>query len=139
MHKTTFGTHDGHYEFLVMPFGLTNAPTTFQSLMNEIFRPHLQRFVLIFFDDILVYSRTLEEHLQQLQTVFEILRTHQLRVNQSKCPFGQTSVEYLGHMISAQGVSTDLRKVHAMIACPVSSNATVHHSLYFLHIFSGEN
>ncbi|KAJ0818857.1 putative nucleotidyltransferase, Ribonuclease H [Helianthus annuus] len=117
--KTAFRTHDGHYEYLVMPFGLTNAPTTFQAIMNDIFRPFLRRMVVIFFDDILVYSPSWADHMNDLQSVFTILLQNQFLVNRTKCAFDQESIEYLGHIISGQGVSMDPHKIEAVLNWPV--------------------
>ena len=124
VHKTAFRTHDGHYEFLVMPFGLTNAPSTFQSLMNDVFRPYLRKFILVFFDDILVYSRTLHDHVQHLEITFKILQQHTLLAKRSKCYFAQPKVEYLGHFISAEGVSTDPSKIEAVQNWPLPKNVS---------------
>jgi hypothetical protein len=117
--KTTFKTHESHYEYLVMPFGLTNAHSTFQALMNEVFRPHLRKFVLVFFDNILVYSKGLEEHTAHLKTILQILALHQLYAKMSKCVFATSEVEYLGHIISGEGVKTDPKKIAAMVDWPI--------------------
>jgi len=116
IHKTAFRTHNGHYEYLVMPFGLSNAPSTFQAIMNAIFRPHLRKFILVFFDDILIYSPTWEMHLHHVTQTLDILKQQQFYLKASKCAFGKQELEYLGHIVSHQGVKVDSNKIKAMVA-----------------------
>ena len=123
IHKTAFRTHDGLYEFLVMAFGLCNAPATFQALINDVLRPFLRRFVLVFFDDILIYSYTWADHLRHLRVVFGALQQHQLFVKRSKCAFAASSVAYLGHVVSAAGVTMDPAKVQAVREWPLPRSA----------------
>jgi len=113
--KTAFRSRYGHYDFVVMSFGVTNAPALFMDYMNRIFRPFLDKFVVVFIDDILIYSRTHEERAEHLKTVLSILREKQLYVKRSKCEFWMTSVQFLGHMISAQGISVDPSKVEVVL------------------------
>ena len=122
IHKTAFRTHNGHYEYLVMPFGLSNAPSTFQAIMNAIFRPHLRKFILVFFDDILIYSPTWEMHLHHVTQTLDILKQQQFYLKASKCAFGKQELEYLGHIISHQGVKVDSNKIEAMVAWPQPAN-----------------
>ncbi|KAK4434281.1 Retrovirus-related Pol polyprotein from transposon [Sesamum alatum] len=118
VHKAAFLTVDGHFEFFVMPFGLSNAPATFQSVMNEIFRPLLRHFVVVFFYDILVYSADWVSHFTHLTEVLQVLSDHKLFLKLSKCSFGVPSVDYLGHIISAAGLSVDPSKIRAMVDWP---------------------
>ncbi|GAU50680.1 hypothetical protein TSUD_371390 [Trifolium subterraneum] len=113
--KTAFRTRYGHYEFLVMPFGLTNAPAIFMDYMNRIFQPYLDKFVVIFIDDILIYSKDPQEHAEHLRIVLNILREKQLYAKFSKCEFWLSEVKFLGHVISQGGVSVDPSKVEAVL------------------------
>ena len=122
IHKTAFRTRYGHYEFLVLPFGLTNAPATFMTLMNDIFRKYLDQFVVIYLDDILIYSKTEKEHIIHVRKVLDILRQHKLYAKISKCEFFKEQVEYLGHFISKDGISVDKRKIEVIQNWPIPTN-----------------
>jgi hypothetical protein len=124
IHKTTFRTRYGHYEFVVVPFGLTNAPTVFMCLMNGIFRNYLDKFVIVFLDDILIYSKSEEEHEHHLRLVLQVLREHQLYAKLSKCYFYQKQIHYLGHIISEQGIAVDPEKIEAIRGWPTPRNVS---------------
>lgn len=119
--KITFKTHENHYEFLVMPFGLTNAPSAFQGIMNHIFKPFMRKFVLMFFDDILIYSREWKSHMKHVEVVFQILQANSLFAKPFKCKFGCTTVHYLGHIISENGITVDPIKLEAIAQWPQPS------------------
>lgn len=112
--KTAFRTRKGQYKFVVMAFGLSKAPAMLQALMNEIFKPFLRKFVLVFFDDILVYSNTMEENIIHLTVAIQKPIQHQFYANQKKYLFGQNIVEYMGHIISSSRAATDQSKISAM-------------------------
>lgn len=122
--KTAFRTRYGHYEFVVMPFGLTNAPTAFMGLMNDIFREYLNRCVIVFIEDILIYSKSQEEHERHQGMVLGKLREHKLYAKLSNCSFWQRRIGFLGHVISEAGVEVDLEKSESITKWPTPGNAT---------------
>ncbi|GBG61258.1 hypothetical protein CBR_g19790 [Chara braunii] len=123
-HKTTFQTRYGLYEFVVMPFGLCNAPGTFQHAMNRIFHDHLDKFVVVYLDDILIFSKYVEEHAQHVETVLSLLRQHKYKVNLEKCEFGRTKILYLGHEVSAEGIRSEDAKVASIRDWPRPQTVT---------------
>ncbi|GKA89415.1 putative reverse transcriptase domain-containing protein [Tanacetum coccineum] len=112
--KTTFRTRYKHYKFQVMPFGLTNAPAVFMDLMHRVCKPYLDKFVIVFIDDILIYSRNKEEHADHLRIILELLRKDKLYAKFSKCDFWICIVQFLGHLIDSQGLYVDPTKIKAV-------------------------
>ncbi|GKB92396.1 putative reverse transcriptase domain-containing protein [Tanacetum coccineum] len=112
--KTAFRTRYGHYEFQVMPFGLTNAPAVFMDLMNRVCKPYLDKFVIVFIDDILIYSRNKEEHANHLRIILELLKKEKLYAKFSKYDFWISIVQFLGHVIDSQGIHVDPAKIEAV-------------------------
>nr|GEX79369.1 putative reverse transcriptase domain-containing protein [Tanacetum cinerariifolium] len=141
--KTAFRTRYGHYEFLVMPFGLTNAPAVFMDLMNRIFHEYLDKFVIVFIDDILVYFKSKEEHEQHLQIMLEILRQKKLYTKFLKCEFWLQQVAFLGHIVSADGITMDPSKVEAITKWPrpttVTEVAAAARNIELLHEIGNSN
>ena len=121
--KTAFRTRYEHYEFLVMSFGLTNAPTAFMDLMNKVFKDYLDQFVIVFIDDILVYSQSESEHEQHLRLVLQRLREHRLFAKFKKCEFWLSQVSFLGHIVSKEGIKVDPAKIEVVRDWPRPKNA----------------
>mmetsp|Transcript_196 Transcript_196/g.504 ORF Transcript_196/g.504 Transcript_196/m.504 type:complete len:236 (-) Transcript_196:190-897(-) len=117
--KTAFRTPIGHYQFKVLSFGLTNAPATFQAAMNDLFRPFLSKFVVVYIDDILIFSKSQAEHVQHLQQVLEVLRENKFTIKLSKCEFEKPDVKFLGHIVGADGVKVDPAKTKVVTNWPV--------------------
>jgi hypothetical protein len=118
IHKTNFRTRYGHYEFMVVPFGITDSPTTFMCLMNNVLSKFLDRFVLVFIDDILIYSKSREGHEEHLNSMLQVLREYNLYAKFSKCDVFQKKVHYLGHVITEKGVAVDPDKIKAIMDWP---------------------
>jgi hypothetical protein len=122
--KTAFVTRYGQYEFTVMPFGLTNAPAFFMNLMNKVFMEELDKFVVVFIDDILIYSKNREDHMRHLRTILRKVRAHQLYAKLSKCEFWLEKIAFLGHILTAEGIEVDPSKVEAVSKWRQPSNVS---------------
>ena len=121
-HKTAFICKYGQYEFNRMPFGLTNAPSTFQRLMNNILKPVLYESALVYLDNIIIFSKTIEEHIKHIETVFKLLARNGLKLKEKKCEFFKTKIDYLGHVVSADGVAPDDKKIQSILNYPEPRN-----------------
>lgn len=140
--KTAFRTRYVHYEFLVMPFALTNSPAVFMDLMNRVFHGFLDKFVIVFIEDILVFSKSKEEHKEHLRTVLQILRQEKFHAKFSKCELWMSSVAFLGHIVSEEGISMDPEKVEAITKWPRPMSVTEIRSFlglasYYRRFFDG--
>ena len=132
MHKTTFRTQYGHYEFLVMPFGLINAPAAFMDLMNRVFQSYVDRFIVVFIDDILVYSKDRGDHDTHLRVVLETLRKEQLYEKVSKYEFWLREVSFLGNIVSKEGIKVDPSKIEVFLEWKPPRNIIEVHSFLVL-------
>ena len=120
--KTAFVTHMGQFQYLVLPFGLTNAPATFQRVMNRVFAPYIGKFILVYIDDILVFSRTVAEHAKHLRIALQVLREHQLTCKLAKCELNRPQLKFLGHIVGRHGVSVDNEKIEVVRNWPIPRN-----------------
>jgi hypothetical protein len=130
INKTMFRTIYGNYEFTLVLFGLSNSPAIFMCLMNGVFREYLDKFVIVFLDDILIYSKKKEEHEKHLRMVLQVLREHKLYAKISKCIFYQKKIHYLGHIISEDGITVDHEKIEAIRGWPMPRNVIEVRSFY---------
>jgi len=121
-YKTAFQTHNGHYEYCVMPYGVTGGPATFQTVMNILLEPLLRKCAVVFIDDILIYSKTWDDHLQHIRAVLTLLQQHKFQVKLSKCSFAKQQLTYLGHIVSSEGVATDPTKIESIKNWPRPAN-----------------